>query len=233
MSWPDRCFHSQLLTKDVIDARALRRSAVVSGTAAVELSTAGDRTAESIARIVAGRATDRLRRLGSRYATGEADDRARRHLKYIGERDTEALWTAAELADGDVSDRLDRLAESVKTTATQEIEALDPQNTETQHSEETTQTPIPTVDGVAAGRWAGLDYEGLLEIADDLHDDDPEAGWRSLRVVSDESWNFVDGDRTVREIADAVGFEFDLKIEPGPIRRILEGHAEAGNLRFE
>jgi hypothetical protein len=51
--------------------------------------------------------------------------------------------------------------------------------------------------------------------------------------VSDEAWNFVDGQRTVGEIADAVGFEFGLEIDPGPIGRILEGHAADGTLRFE
>ena len=82
-------------------------------------------------------------------------------------------------------------------------------------------------------RWTGLEYADLLEIADELNDADPDAGWRSLRVVSDEAWNFVDGERTVGEIADAVGFEFDLRIDPGPVGRILDGHADGGNLRFE
>lgn len=235
MSWPDRCFHSQLLTEDVIDARALRRSALISGVAALELATADDRTAESIAGIVAGRATDRLRRLGSRYATDEADDRARRHLAYVAERDVAALRSAAELADGDVSDRLDQLAASVEETASQEIDALDLADPTVDRPAGADRVPVRAVEGGDAlvDRWTGLDYEDLLAVADELHEDDPEAGWRSLRVVSDEAWNFVDGERTVGEIADAVGFEFDLDVEPGPIATILEGHAEGGNLRFE
>jgi hypothetical protein len=234
MSWPDRCFHSQLLTEDVIDPRALRRSALVSGVAGLELATADDRTAESLARIVAGRATDRLRRLGSRYATGEAGDRARRHLEYVAERDTEALRTAAELADGDVSDSLDRLAKSIEETARQEVETLETAGT-AERETRASQVPVRTVEGgdSLVERWTGLDYDDLLDIADALNESDPEAGWRSLRVVSDEAWNFVDGERTVGEIADAVGFEFDLHVEPEPIKAILEGHAEGGNLRFE
>ncbi|MFC5369016.1 hypothetical protein [Salinirubrum litoreum] len=234
MSWPDRCFHSQLLTKDVIDPRALRRSALISGVAGLELATADDRTAESIARIVAGRATDRLRRLGSRYATGESDDRARRHIEYVGERDVEALQTAAELADGDVSERLDRLAESVEETASQEVDSLEAPD-QPDRDPAAQRVPVRTVEGGDAlvDRWTGLAYDDLLAVADELHEDDPEAGWRSLRVVSDEAWNFVDGERTVGEIADAVGFEFGLRVDPGPIETILEGHAEGGNLRFE
>lgn len=235
MSWPDRCFHSQLLTEDVIDKRALRRSALVSGVAALELATADDQTAESIAQIVAGRASDRLRRLGSRYTTGDIDDRARRHLRYVAERDVAALRSAAELADGNVSERLDRLANTVQETADQEISALNLDSTGLDRPGDANKVPVRTVeDGDAlVERWTGLDYEDLLEIADELHEDDPEAGWRSLRVVSDEAWNFVDDERTVGEIADAVGFEFDLEIKPRSIFRILEGHAEGGNLRFK
>lgn len=235
MSWPDRCFHSQLLTPDVIDSRVLRRSALISGVAGLELAAAGDQTAESVARIVAGRATDRLRRLGSQYAGEAVDDRARRHVEYVAERDTAALRSAAELADGDVSDRLDQLADSVRQTATQEIEALELDGTEPDRGRDAERVPVRTVDDSDAlvERWTGLEYADLLEIADELNDADPDAGWRSLRVVSDEAWNFVDGERTVGEIADAVGFEFDLRIDPGPVGRILDGHADGGNLRFE
>lgn len=234
MSWPDRCFHSQLLTADVIDPRALRRAALISGVAAAELAAAADDTAGSIARIVAGRAADRLRRLGSRYATGDADDRARRHLRYVADRDTEALRTTAELADGDVSDVLSRLTDAVEETATEEIDALGLDGS-TERSADADRVPVRTVDAGSelVARWTGLAYDDLLAIAADLNADDDEAGWRSLRVVSDEAWNLVDGERTVGDIADAVGFEFDLRIEPGPIGRILEGHAAGGNLRFE
>ena len=240
MSWPDRCFHSQLLTPAVIDTETLRRSALVSGVAALELATADDRTAESVARLVAGRAADRLRRLGSRYATGEPTDRARRHLRYVADRDTRALRTVTQLAETDVSDRVDRMAETVAATAEQEIDALD-LGAETANGpgdggdSGARRVPVRTVDGDDAlvERWTGLDYEDLLEIAAELGESDEDAGWRSLRVVSDEAWNFVDGERTVREIADAVGFEFGLNVEPGPIARILEGHAAGGNLRFE
>lgn len=244
MSWPDRCFHSQLLTPEVIDTRVLRRSALVSGAAAVELATADDRTAASIARLVAGRATDRLRRLGARYATDETTHRARRHLRYVADRDTRALRTAAALTDADVSDQLDRLVESVTSVAGQEVAALDvapetPSGDPRDHGHGTAtahdRVPVRTVDGDDAlvERWTGLEYEDLLEIADSLGRADEDAGWRSLRVVSDEAWNFVDGKRTVGEIADAIGFEFDLRVEPEPVARILEGHAAGGHLRFE
>jgi hypothetical protein len=50
-----------------------------------------------------------------------------------------------------------------------------------------------------------LDCDDRLRIAGRLAESDEEAGRRSLQVVSTEIWNFVDGERTVGEIADAVG----------------------------
>jgi len=232
MSWPDRCFHSQLLTEDVIDARALRRSALVSGVAALELATADDTTAESIARVVAGRSIDRLRRLGSRYATDDPGERARRHIEYVTDRDEAALRSVTDIADGDVCDSLDRLVNSIRETAREEVAALDTDGESGGRPASTQRVPVRTGEDIV-DRWPELSYEELLTIADQLAAADEDAGWRSLRVVSDEAWNFVDGERTVAEIADAVGFEFGVTVEPEPVEQILEGHAAAGNLRFE
>jgi len=233
MSWPDRCFHSQLLTEDVIDPAALRRSALLSGVAALDLAAADRTEAESIARIVAARSVSRLRRLGADYATGTADDRARRHLSYVADRDAKAVRRTRELTDVDIDDTLDDLVSRIRETSRNERESLDVTEADDERPDVAERVPVRTSDGPIVERWAGLNYTDLLDIADDLAETDSNAGWRSLRVVSDEAWNFVDGERTVGDIADAVGFEFGLEVEPEPIHRILEGQAERGNLRFE
>lgn len=229
MSWPDRCFHSQLLTEDVIDPAALRRSALVSGVAALELATAGENEATGIARIVAGSAIQRLQRLGAEYA-GDATPRARRHVEFVEDRDIEALRSVTALSD-DVAGTVENLERQVEQTAEQVAASLDADE-EASRGEVAELVPVRTTDDLVA-RWEGLEYEDLLEIADLLADADEDAGWRSLRVVSDEAWNFVDGERTVGEIADAVGFEFGLRVEPEPVYRILAGHEDGGNLQFE
>ncbi len=229
MSWPDRCFHSQLLTEDVIDPAALRRSALISGVAAVELAAAGATEAESIARIVAGRTVSRLQRIRADYGA-DADARVRRHVEYVTDRDIAALTSVSDLSD-DVDDVVNTLAESIRETADTVTNSLEASGT-TDRSEVADLVPVRTTDGLVA-RWAGLEYADLLDIADELAAADEDAGWRSMRVVSDEAWNFVNDERTVGEIADAVGFEFGLQIEPDPIHRILKGHADADNLRFE
>lgn len=229
MSWPDRCFHSQLLTADVIDPAALRRSALISGVAALELAVAAEDEAGAIARIVAGRSLQRLQSLGADYA-GAATPRARRHVEYIKERDIEALGSVTELSE-DVTETVEELEDQIRRTADQVVDSFDDIE-ESDRGDIAELVPVRTTDDLV-GRWVGLEYEDLLEIADQLAEADEDAGWRSLRVVSDEAWNFVDGERTVGDIADSVGFEFSLTVEPGPIYRILGGHEDGGNLRFE
>ena len=229
MSWPDRCFHSQLLTADVIDPAPLRRSALISGVAALELAVATEDEAAGIARVVAGRSLQRLQSLGADYA-GNGTIRARRHVDFVEKRDLEALASVTDLS-ADAADTVDELRAQIKETAKQVRTSLDAP-TETKRDEVADLVPIRTTDDLVS-RWVGLEYDDLLSIADQLAEADDEAGWRSLRVVSDEAWNFIDGERTVGDIADAVGFEFDLRVEPEPVYRILSGHEDGGNLRFE
>ncbi len=236
MSWPDRCFHSHLLTPDVIDVGALRRTGRISGVAGIELACADLSTASSIAGLVAGRSLERVHRLHSRYATEPAvESRARRHLEYVGARDTAALESVHELTtDPEIDAIIEEYAADIAGATTDASNALGLESVADADERDPRfdAVPVRTTDGLAA-RWAGLSYEDLLEIADDLEAGDETAGWRSMRVVADEAWNFVDGDRTVAEIADAVGFEFDLVIDPDPIDALLRGHEEVGNLRFE
>ncbi|MFP9062201.1 hypothetical protein ACLI4R_16990 [Natrialbaceae archaeon A-chndr2] len=229
MSWPDKCFHSQLLTADVIDPAALRRSALISGVAALELAVAAEDEAVAIGRIVAGRSIQRLQSLGADY-TGNATPRAQRHVECVKERDIKALNSVTDLSD-DAANTVDALQSQIQQTAEQVVDSLNVTG-ESDRAEVADLVPVRTTDGIVA-RWTGLAYDDLLEIADQLADADEDAGWRSLRVVSDEAWNFVDDERTVGEIADAVGFEFGLTVESEPIYRILEGHRDGGNLQFE
>ncbi len=236
MSWPDRCFHSHLLTPDVIDVNALRRTGRISGVAGIELACADLSRASSIAGLVAGRSLDRLHRLQSRYETESAvDSRARRHLEYVEERDKTALKSVRELTcDPEIEPIIKGYAADIAAAKKDAEDSLEFESSpdEEKWDSRFDAVPVRTTDGIV-DRWAGLSYAELLEIADDLATMDGTAGWRSMRIVADEAWNFVDGERTVAEIADSVGFEFDLTIDPEPIDALLRGHEQAGNLMLK
>jgi len=248
MSWPDRYFHSQFLTEEVIDPAVLRRSALVSGTAALELAAAGAVEAREIAKLVTRRSALRLTRVANRYRSHQDSDtnRALRHMNYVLNRDIAGMKTVSRLAPeherGGVARLLEQLETGLCDVYTMETGDLKPgvRTGEPAVGAAAAESPAKELAGLVprkvatnrVRRWAGLTYGDLLEIAAELHRDDPAAGWRSLRVISDEAWNFTDGQRSVQDIADAVGFEFGLVVTALPVYRILQGLEAEGYLEF-
>ena len=75
---------------------------------------------------------------------------------------------------------------------------------------------------------AGTPYWDLHQMAEEMHARDPKMRYDSLRIIGDEIWNFADGERSVNQIADAVGAEFNFDLEPRHVLRLVQGLAEAG-----
>ncbi len=236
MSWPDRYFHSQLLTPDVIDPRVLRRAALVSGVAGLELAAAGREQAGAIARGMAARSVLRLTQVASRYRGGFEDaSRASRHLRSVLNQDIQGLRTVLRLVPeahrNAVGESLKELQSMLQDVADREMEDFSGSADYGAGCEVANQ--IPRRKGTCRPtRWAGLSYADLLKIGEQLAAEDENAGFNSLRVICDETGAFIDGRRTVGEIADAVGFEFGLKIGPLPIYAILRGLETAGCIEF-
>ncbi len=235
MSWPDRYFHSQLLTPDVIDPRVLRRAALVSGVAGLELAMADSELARAIARGVAARSALRLTRVAGRYRGAEDASRARRHLLFTLDQDVQGLRTVLRLVPEAkreaVAETLRELENMLRDVADREMQAL-PEGVDHEVGPEVAAL-VPRLIGTRRPpRWAGLSYADLLEIGEQLAAGDGNAGFNSLRVIADETGAFIDGQRTVADIADAVGFEFDLKIGPLPIHAILTGLEADGHIEF-
>ena len=57
---------------------------------------------------------------------------------------------------------------------------------------------------------------------------DPKMRFDSLRIIGDELWMFIDGERTVNQIAEAIGSEFDFDLEPRHILTLVQGMANEG-----
>ena len=106
MSWPDRYFHTQLLTADNADPRVFRRVGVTTALAAYEIADAGLEEARVIADEVIARARGRLSRieqkttrrvLAARRAGGSPGEATRAVVKAEAER-SYACYIAAEAA---------------------------------------------------------------------------------------------------------------------------------------
>ncbi len=234
MSWPDRYFHSQLLTADVVDPNVIRRCALVGGMAAFELGSAGAHDAVRIANTVAARSMERIASIASSHVRENAG-KAAGHIAYIVDRDVAAIKSVERLAEGDSvllqelaateAGLRDFAARAVRNNAVccDEVAIC---------GEYSRIIPRRAIEN-RAGRWAGLSYQDLLSIAGELEARDKNAGFQALRVIADETWNFIDGRRSVADIARAVGFEFDLDLPAHAIYRLLEGIERSGGLTFQ
>lgn len=59
----------------------------------------------------------------------------------------------------------------------------------------------------------GMTYADHLRIAEAMRKKDPQINFNSLRLIGDELWNFIDGKRPIKVIAEMVQFEFDFEID--------------------
>ena len=79
----------------------------------------------------------------------------------------------------------------------------------------------------------GTDYWDLYRMAEEMHSGDPKMIYDSLRIIGDEIWNFADGRRSVNEIAEAIGAEFDFDLQPRHVLALVQGLAKAGFVTLE
>ena len=131
MSWPDRYFHTQLLTADQTDPRVFRRAGVTTALAAYEIADAGAEEALLIGRSVAARSRYRLERLVATRErqhqeddSGEVRERLRRELHYLARRDSEALLSALDLVPGGASSQIRAALEAEAEMLDQTAERL-------------------------------------------------------------------------------------------------------------
>ncbi|MGQ0568871.1 MAG: M28 family peptidase, partial [Armatimonadota bacterium] len=107
MSWPDRFFHTQLLTADHTDPMVFERSGRVLGSLALGIARAGAAEAGAIIQEVAAKAALRVSRVvrdalvAGESRGGHTLARVRQHVQFIVARDTQAVQSALDLADGD------------------------------------------------------------------------------------------------------------------------------------
>jgi len=77
----------------------------------------------------------------------------------------------------------------------------------------------------SAFRWH---YEFREQLVGKMREIDPNVNAFGIRALTAEIVNFIDGEKSIREIAESVGFEYDLKIEPVHVLEFLMKVEELG-----
>jgi hypothetical protein len=255
MSWPDKYFHTQLLTADNADPRVFRRVGVTTALAAYEIADAGLEEAIVIADEVAARASLRLatveqraarRVLTARRAGGSMDEaaqavtRACRQLEYLATQAVAAADSALGLAPGepDSSIRSESVARKAgllnqASTSVGRLRTLLPEANaaETSAAADGAMAAVPRRlrDGPGTA-LSGTSYPELVALVERMRAQDGTVIFDTLRPICDELWNLIDGERTVGEIAEALVLQFDVDVDPEVLVPLFEGLARSGEI---
>jgi hypothetical protein len=247
MSWPDKYFHTQLLTSDNADPRVFRRVGVTTALAAYEIADAGPEEARVIAAEVASRAALRLatveqraarRALAARRAGGDADEvvriveRACRQLEYLSKQGLTAASSAGSLVGGDLLPPSPSILTS-SNEAKDRLKALLPDGVSI-----TTEPPSGGVLSAVPRRLyagpgtalSGSSFPELVALVERMQAQDSTVIFDTLRPICDELWNLIDGQRTVGEIAEALVLQFDVNVEPALLVPLFEGLARSSEI---
>ena len=231
MSWPDRYFHTQLLTADNLDPAVFRRCGLVAAAAALGIASAGPNEAISIMREVASRSRFRISQDALKHA-GEDPSRIRRRLGYLASRDRAAIDSAASLAGGERGTDVRAAASALKAEITDRVQSelkWVPAGRRRKGFSDGEVVPVRKAERSAPG-LAGTSYEDLVEITGEMSARDPRFNFHASRIVGDEMWNLTNGERTVNRIAEVIGFEFDYDIDPRHILTLFRGLERAGHV---
>ena len=87
--------------------------------------------------------------------------------------------------------------------------------------------------GISSARGVrAFEYNVRLELVKKMKEVDKDVNFFSVRPLSHEFLNFVDGKRTISDIADAAGYEYGLKIKGEHVLLFLLPLKEKGYLSF-
>jgi len=90
--------------------------------------------------------------------------------------------------------------------------------------------PKRTVKSIRIPR---LKYKFRLELCQKMKEIDDDINFYSLRPLTHEFLNFIDGKRTISEIAEAVGYEYGVKIKGEHVLLFMQSLKEEGYISLE
>ncbi|MBI4277032.1 MAG: hypothetical protein HY660_01130, partial [Armatimonadetes bacterium] len=246
MSWPDRYFHTQLLTADNTDPLVFHRAGLVSTMLALAIADAGPVEAAQFARLVGtyaemrlGLASERGMAEGGRTGDPAALARIAAEIRHLATRDVRAIESTASLVrhDPEQADQAHRqvVAETTARLRRRLRQALDALGAPLRASRVADGPGATVLVRQVAGpppRTFGLDYAEMARLVGAMQAADRRACWDTLIVLSDELWNLADGRRTLDEIATIAGAQFGLALEAGHLEVLARGLERAGYFRL-
>lgn len=258
MSWPDIYFHSQLLTADTVDPKVMKRAGLTSAIAAYEIADAGLQSAGIIASEVFSRSLFRLQRLGNdilhyiNSLTGNETsievsskvEHVLNQLQYFAGRDSQAIETIKGLIGQEIPTEFQKsiftYQERLKDEIQEQKERIEQAYPRSNMSESNDLTKseikmdmVPYKNQQRSTPGLGMSYPESVELFKKIQTQDQRVVFYTIRPMGDETWNMVDGKKTVGEIANACMMEFGIMINPELFLPIFEGFEKNGLISFK
>jgi hypothetical protein len=92
--------------------------------------------------------------------------------------------------------------------------------------------PIKVQPGFTPGIGV-VPYPVQAELAQRMRAQDSTFLFYALRVMNDEVWNLIDGQRSIGDIAEAVCMEFEFELEPDLFLPLVDALVDRGIVRLE
>jgi hypothetical protein len=236
MSLPDRYFHTQLLTVEETDPLVFESCGTVTGTAGYVAAEAGWPEAGEVMRRVVTRSEARLERIAlqDRDGLGRTVDA----LAYVVDRDVASMRSTLELVPTEareaaeaLADRLERRLREKAALLNEELGSNEYIPTQPSPGDPAALVPQRTEGKVPHGVVA-LSYPELVALTEEMASRDPTVTLDSLRLFTDELWNLSTGQRSLGEIARAIGHEFGFDVAPEHMVLLAQGLERRGYLEL-
>jgi hypothetical protein len=238
VSLPDRYWHTQLLTVDVIDPLVLAGCGAVAGTAGLVAAQAGWPTAGELMRRVVLCSEAHLNRIALQNGgkLGQMLDA----FEYVADRDVASMRSALRLVPAEARETAEELAgrleEGLRAKAAlmrkELLERAGMPSAELAPNGGARIIPRRIPDKPLYGVLVGMSYAEMVNLATEMSRRDPSVLVDSLRLFADELWNLSSGERDLDAIARTIGHEFGFDIDAKDLLQLAKGLERGGYLEL-
>jgi hypothetical protein len=255
---PSVYFHTQYLTADKTDPEIFRTSGLITLQVALEIANAGLEEATRTANIVAEASERRLSELCvqmmdhlaklSGKKRQEASGWWRRRLTHVLKRDIDAINSTTRLileldkpAKVFFNRTARRLCDNVTAKKQQEERKLNLMTAgltkESKSARASSQVTPKKVEEKFPPSFfypkLDISYEGMVEMIEQMRQVDASIQGSQLRQFIHELYLHSDGENTLSDISERIGFEYGVKIRPEHLLPFAESLERYGSIRLK
>lgn len=249
-SSPNKYFHTQYMTADKMDPEVFEAAGLILAEAAYRIADADHVDAIQWANLVEENGEAYLSKVASKTFDGVVDESRsgesagpwNNELVHLLDRDLKAIDSVKALVPDEALTRVIDFTETSKAALiekyvkeTKKIASITP---ETDHDQTKADgwKPQKVEKVFPTGHYypnLDLTYEEWMRIGEKMKAIEPRFQQGKIRSIIHEIFNYADGELTLHEIIEKIGFENGLKLDAGLFAPIMEALVKYGTIKPE